>query len=127
MYSDAVVMNAAESIRRQYFAASCSGEPQGAGWKPALHGGVGPERPDAVGGPGGGAGAEEAGGVGVAGGVGENGEHPDGLGEEGIGVGVVVAEPRLEELDVVAIDAQRLVALSRLQQDVREAERLELL
>src|SRR5438067_1141820 len=88
---------------------------------------VRPERPDAVGRPARGALAKHAGGARIAARGGEGREHPERFGEEGIGIGVVVAEAGLEELDVVAIDTQRILALPALQKNVCEAEGLELL
>ncbi len=58
---------------------------------------------------------------------GELGEEEERLGKQGIGIGVVVAEARLEKLDVVAIEAQRRFAIAGAEEDVRKRKRLELL
>src|SRR5258708_16587884 len=64
---------------------------------------------------------------GVACGLGERGEQHQRLGQEGIGVGVVVAEACFEELDVVAEDAKGVVTFAAAQEDIGQFEGLELL
>ncbi len=72
-------------------------------------------------------GAQRRGAIVIAGGVGERCVHEQSLREQRIGIGIVVAESCFQQFAVVVEDAQRLVAIAPLEQNVGQPEGLKLL